>query len=230
MKLKDRNLFMSTFDHSGYFDASLDEIDPEIGAAKNLRGERGGLILSENPEYSSKLNSSVFPGVQGSVMMNALAAKAVCLREALCPEFKKYAHAVLENARGLAARLIDRGVEVVTGGTDTPLLLIDLRPKGLSGAEASESLERAGLTCNNKSIPGGPQPPTVTSGLRFGVSAGTTRGFGKEEFAMIGNWIADVVSAVEAKSSKQGDIESSILAEVKVLTECFPIYGSSKII
>ena len=163
-------------------------------------------------------------------MMNALAAKAVCLREALRPEFKKYAHAVLENARGLAVTLIDRGVEVVTGGTDTPLLLIDLRPKGLSGAEASESLERAGLTCNKNSIPGDTQPPTVTSGLRFGVSAGTTRGFGKEEFAMIGNWIADVVYAVEVKSSKQGDIESSILAEVTVLTERFPIYGSSKII
>ena len=156
---------MSTFDHSRYFDASQDEIGPEIGAAKNLRGVRGGLILSENLEYSSKLNSSVFQGVQESVMMNALAAKAVCQREALRPEFKKYAHAVLENARGLAATLIDRGVEVVPGGTDTPLLLIDLRPKGLSGAQASESLERAGLTFNKNSIPGDTQPPTVTSGL-----------------------------------------------------------------
>lgn len=195
---------------------------------KNLRGARGGLILSENPEYSSKLNSSVFPGVQGSVMMNALAAKAVCLKEALRPEFKKYAHAVLENARGLAATLIDRGVEVVTGGTDTPLLLIDLRPKGLSGAEASESLERAGLTCNKNSVPGDTQPPTVTSGLRFGVSAGTTRGFGKEEFAMIGNWIADVLAGLERKNSKQGEIESDIAKEIKVLTGRFPIYSSSK--
>ena len=195
---------------------------------KNLRGARGGLILSENPEYSSKLNSSVFPGVQGSVMMNAIAAKAVCLKEALRPEFKNYAHAVLENARGLAATLIDRGVEVVTGGTDTPLLLIDLRPKGLSGAEASESLERAGLTCNKNSVPGDTQPPTVTSGLRFGVSAGTTHGFGKEEFAMIGNWIADVLAGLERKNSKQGEIESDIAKEIKVLTGRFPIYSSSK--
>ena len=124
--------------------------------------------MSNDAELERKLDSAVFPGVQGSVILNAVAAKAVCLGEALRPEFKDYARAVLSNARALAATLVGRGIAVVTGGTDTPLMLVDLRGKGLTGAEASASLERSGLTCNKNGVPGDRQPPTVTSGLRFG--------------------------------------------------------------
>ncbi len=194
---------------------------------KNLRGVRGGLILADNPDWQRKLNSSVFPGVQGSVILNAVAAKAVCLGEALRPEFKAYAKAVLDNARTLASALMDRGVDVVTGGTDTPLMLVDLRLKNLTGAAASVSLESAGLTCNKNGVPGDTQPPTVTSGLRFGVSAGTTRGFGTAEFEAIGNLIADVLEGLAGKTADQAQLEARVAAEVKAMTDRFPIYGSS---
>jgi len=163
---------------------------------KNLRGVRGGLILSNRTDLDRKLNSAVFPGVQGSVILNAVAAKAVCLGEALQPEFTEYAGAVLANARALAATLVERGLNVLTGGTDTPLLLVDLRPLGLTGANASDALESAGLTANKNGVPGDPQPPTVTSGLRFGTSSGTARGFGEQDFAMVGQGIADVLVAM----------------------------------
>jgi len=192
---------------------------------KNLRGVRGGLILADNPEWQRKLNSAVFPGVQGSVILNAVAAKAVCLGEALRPEFKAYAHAVLDNARTLAAALMDRGVDVVTGGTDTPLMLVDLRLKNLTGAESSVSLESAGLTCNKNGVPGDTQPPQITSGLRFGVSAGTTRGFGAVEFEVIGNLIADVLEGLEGNTADQSQLEARVAAEVKAMTDRFPIYG-----
>ena len=191
---------------------------------KNLRGVRGGIILSNDPSFERKLNSAVFPGVQGSVILNAVAAKAVCLGEALRPEFADYAAAVLANARALAAALVGRGIGVVTGGTDTPLLLIDLRKLGLTGAVASESLERAGLTCNKNSVPGDLQPPTVTSGIRLGVSAGTTRGFGTAQFAHIGELIADVLLNLAGASGDLAQVEAASVSKVRELTAQFPIY------
>lgn len=191
---------------------------------KNLRGVRGGLILTNQMDLERKLNSGVFPGVQGSVILNAVAAKAVCLGEALRPEFKDYALAVLTNARALAATLMDNGIDVVTGGTDTPLMLVDLRNLGLTGAEASESLERAGLTCNKNGVPGDTQPPTVTSGLRFGVSAGTTRGFRTAEFEAIGVMIADVLNGLAKGKSDMPALEAATARQVTALTANFPIY------
>lgn len=189
---------------------------------KNLRGVRGGLILSHREDLARKLNSAVFPGVQGSVILNAVAAKAVCLREALQPEFADYAAAVLANARALAAALVDRGVAVLTGGTDTPIVLADLRPLDLTGAAASDALEAAGLTANKNGVPGDPQPPQVTSGLRFGTSAGTARGLGVDEFTRVGHWIADVLDALSA-----GDAAATaarIEGEVAALTAAHPVY------
>jgi len=182
---------------------------------KNLRGVRGGLILSNDEALSKKFNSAVFPGIQGSSILNAIAAKAVCLGEALRPEFKDYAGNVLLNARALAETLMARGIDVVSGGTDTPLVLVDLRTLGLTGDVASTRLELAGLTCNKNAVPGDTQPPTVTSGLRFGVSAGTTRGFGSNEFKTIGNLIADVLL------EKNTD---AVQEQVQNLICQFPIY------
>lgn len=195
---------------------------------KNLRGVRGGIILADDPEIGRKLDSAVFPGVQGSVILNAVAAKATCLGEALRPEFAAYARAVLDNARALAETLLARGVGVVTGGTDTPLMLIDLRRAGLTGAETSESLERAGLTCNKNGVPGDRQPPSVTSGLRFGVSAGTTRGFGTSEFERIGHLIADVLDGLKGADGDMTGLEKRTESEVRKLTKDFPIYGHAR--
>jgi glycine hydroxymethyltransferase len=189
---------------------------------KNLRGVRGGLILTNDADLGRKLNSAVFPGVQGSVILNAVAAKAVCLGEALKPDFRLYARQVLDNARALAATLAGRGIAVVTGGTDTPIVLVDLRPQGLTGADASSALERAGLTCNKNAVPGDTQPPTVTSGLRLGVSAGTTRGFDTADFESIGSWVADILGALA-----QGDASASIdsvRARTRELCRAHPIY------
>ncbi|MEK9725434.1 MAG: serine hydroxymethyltransferase, partial [Rhodospirillaceae bacterium] len=191
------------------------------------RRQRGGVVLWDDEALTGKLNSGVFPGVQGSVMLNSVAAKAVCLGEALRPEFKAYADAVLANARVLAKALVERGVDVVTGGTDTPLLLVDLRVKGLTGAKASDSLERALLTCNKNGVPGDTQPPTVTSGLRFGVSAGTTRGMGTAEFETIGHLIADVLDGLAGRTADQAQLEARVAAEVRTITERFPIYGGA---
>lgn len=189
---------------------------------KNLRGVRGGLILSHRADLARRLDSAVFPGVQGSVILNAVAAKAVCLLEALQPEFRDYAHAVLANARAMAGALCERGVEVLTGGTDTPLLLVDLRPLGLTGAAASDVLEAAGLTANKNGVPGDTQPPQVTSGLRFGVSAGTARGMGEEDFTLVGNMVADVLYGMAS-----GDAESVVAGTHQAVTEMvekYPIY------
>ena len=191
---------------------------------KNLRGARGGLILTDDAALARKLDSAVFPGVQGSVILNAVAAKAVCLGEALKPEFKAYAAQVLANARSLADTLMERGIAIVAGGTDTPLLVADLRPLGLTGAAASDSLEAAGLTCNKNAVPGDTQPPRVTSGLRFGSAAGTTRGFGQDEFRRIGGWIADVLHAMASSGGRDEAVEHAIRAEVRTLCRAFPIY------
>ena len=191
---------------------------------KNLRGARGGIILTDDAALARKLDSAVFPGVQGSVILNAVAAKAVCLGEALKPEFKAYAAQVLANARCLADTLMERGIAIVAGGTDTPLLVADLRPLGLTGAAASDSLEAAGLTCNKNAVPGDTQPPRVTSGLRFGSAAGTTRGFGEDEFRRIGDWIADVLLAMAATGGRDEAVEQAVRDEVRSLCRAFPIY------
>ena len=191
---------------------------------KNLRGGRGGIILTDDPTLARKLDSAVFPGVQGSVILNAVAAKAVCLGEALRPEFKTYAARVLANARALADTLMQRGIAIVAGGTDTPLLVADLRPLRLTGAAASDSLEAAGLTCNKNAVPGDTQPPKVTSGLRFGSAAGTTRGFREAEFRRIGGWIADVLHAMAASGARDETLERTIRADVLALCRAFPIY------
>lgn len=192
---------------------------------KNLRGVRGGIILAADEKDARKLNSAVFPGVQGSVILNAVAAKAVCLGEALRPEFNDYARAVLGNARALAGTLSEHGIDVVTGGTDTPLLLIDLRALGITGAEASEALETAGLVSNKNSVPGDTQPPTVTSGLRLGVSAGTTRGFGTQEFLAVGRMVARVLLSLKTGDTHSGATIDAARAEVRDLADAFPIYA-----
>ena len=187
---------------------------------KNLRGGRGGLILTNDDELARRIASGVFPGVQGSVLLNAVAAKAVCLGEALRPEFKVYAQAVLDNARALAAALMARRVDIVGGGADTPLMLADLRARGLTGDAASRALEAAGLTCNKNAVPFDEQPPTVTSGLRFGVAAATTRGFGTTEFAAIGALIADVLDELADGRERASEVRRRVLA----LCHEFPIY------
>ena len=191
---------------------------------KNLRGARGGLILTDDPALARKLDSAVFPGVQGSVILNAVAAKAVCLGEALKPEFKVYAARVLANARAIAGVLMERGITVVSGGTDTPLLVADLRPLGLTGAAASDSLEAAGLTCNKNAVPGDTRPPSVTSGLRIGSAAGTTRGFGEAEFRQIGGWIAALLHGLAASGDQNETVEQRVREEVRTLCRAFPIY------
>lgn len=188
---------------------------------KNLRGARGGLILTADAEYGKRFNRAVFPGVQGSVILNAVAAKAVCLLEAMRPEFRTYAARVLENSRTLAAALMDRGLDVVSGGTDTPIVLLDLRHLGLTGAAASDELEIAGLTANKNGVPGDTQPPTITSGLRFGSSAGTARGFRADQFERIGHMIADVIEAMTGGA----DRSEAIRAEVTEMCRAHPIYA-----
>lgn len=189
---------------------------------KNLRGVRGGFILSNRDDLARTLNSAVFPGVQGSVILNSVAAKAVCFREAATSEFRAYAQSVVDNARALAARLVDRGVTVLTGGTDTPLLLVDLRPLGLTGAAASDELEAVGLAANKNGVPGDPQPPRITSGIRLGTSAGTARGFNTGDFEQIGDWIADVLLDMGGGTGRVD--RKAIAAGVRALTDRYPIY------
>lgn len=189
---------------------------------KTLRGPRGGMILTNSEELAKKINSAVFPGTQGGPLEHVIAAKAVCFKEDLSPNFKKYAKNVMENAVVLGETLKKRGLELVSGGTDTHLLLVDLRPKGLTGDVVAKTLEEANITCNKNAIPFDPQPPKVTSGIRVGTPAGTTRGFGKKEFEQIGNWIGDIVDALAA-----GDAEKEVARikkEVVKLCAEFPIY------
>ncbi len=185
---------------------------------KNLRGVRGGLILTGDAELGRRIDTAVFPGVQGSVILNAVAAKAVCLGEALRPEFASWAAAVLANARAMADTLIARGFDVVTGGTDTPIVLVDLRSRDVTGKDAQEVLERAGFTVNKNTVPGETRPPWVASGIRLGSSAGTTRGFGVEEFRWIAGRIADVLDGADEL------LVERIRGEVSELCARFPIY------
>ena len=192
---------------------------------KTLRGPRGGMILSNDVALGKKFNSAVFPGLQGGPLMHVIAAKAVAFGEALRPEFKDYARAVVANAQVLAARLAARGCAVVAGGTDTHLALIDLTPKGLTGRDADEALERAGITCNKNGIPFDPLPPVKTSGIRVGSPAGTTRGFGIAEFSAIADMIADVLDGLAAnRADGNGTVEAAVNVRVRALCARFPIY------
>lgn len=191
---------------------------------KTLRGGRGGMILSNDPDLAKKFNSAVFPGLQGSPWMNLVAGKAVALGEALQPSYKIYSQAVVENAKTLAQTLQKNGFDMVTGGTDTHLMLVDLRPKGVTGKAAEESLERAGITCNKNGVPFDPEKPTITSGIRLGTPAATTRGFGPAEFRQVGEMITRVLDGLAANPEDNGAIEAEVSKEVRVLCGCFPVY------
>jgi glycine hydroxymethyltransferase len=192
---------------------------------KTLRGPRGGMILTDDEDTAKKINSAIFPGLQGGPLMHVIAAKAVAFGEALRPEFKAYSAQVIENAAALAAVLVERGCDIVSGGTDTHLLLVDLRPKGLTGNITEDSLERAGITCNKNGIPFDPEKPMVTSGIRLGTPAGTTRGFGVAEFQTVGNLISDVLDGLAANGEDNGAVEARVRTEVEALCKRFPIYG-----
>jgi glycine hydroxymethyltransferase len=192
---------------------------------KTLRGPRGGLVLANDEEIGRRINSAVFPALQGGPLMHVIAAKAVALGEALQPGFKLYAKAVIENARVLAATLVEAGLDIVSGGTDSHLMLVDLRPLGLTGRDAETSLERAGITCNKNGIPFDPQKPTVTSGVRLGSPAATTRGFGAEEFRTVGRCIVEVLHALAQGTADNGATEARIREDVRELCTRFPIYG-----
>jgi glycine hydroxymethyltransferase len=192
---------------------------------KTLRGPRGGAILSDDEELAKKLNSAVFPGMQGGPLMHVIAAKAVAFGEALRPSFRTYARNVVENAKALAETLKARGFDIVSGGTDTHLMLVDLRKKRLTGKVAEAALGRARITCNKNGIPFDPEKPTVTSGVRLGTPAGTTRGFGIAEFRQIGDWITEVVDALSQKGAEEdAAAEAAVREKVSRLVGRFPIY------
>lgn len=192
---------------------------------KTLRGPRGGMILSNHDETAALLNRAVFPGIQGGPLMHVIAAKAVAFGEALQPEFKDYAAQIVANAKTLAKAMIDGGYRIVSGGTDSHVMLVDLRPKGLTGNIAEKALDRAGLTCNKNGIPYDPEKPMVTSGIRLGTPAGTTRGFHEAEFKQIGDMICRVLDGLSANGVEGNTAtEASVLAEVHALCHRFPIY------
>lgn len=193
---------------------------------KTLRGPRGGMILSMDEEIGKKINSAVFPGLQGGPLMHVIAAKAVALGEALRADFKLYAKSVVENAKTLAATLKDGGFDIVSGGTDTHLLLVDLRSKKLTGKAAEHSLENAGLTCNKNGIPFDPEKPTITSGVRLGTPAATSRGFGMAEFQEVGTLIGRVLDGLAAHPDDNKPVETEVNREVRTLCRRFPIYSN----
>ena len=192
---------------------------------KTLRGPRGGMVLTNDEELAKKIRSALFPGIQGGPLMHVIAAKAVAFGEALQPEFKDYARQVIVNAKALASTLVETGYAVVSGGTDTHLALIDLRPKGVKGAAAEQSLERAGITCNKNGVPFDPEKPTVTSGVRVGSPAGTTRGFGAAEFREVGLLMGEVLDTL-ADGGDSDACERQVRQKVRTLTARFPIYAS----
>ena len=191
---------------------------------KTLRAARGGIILTNDEALGKKINSAVFPGLQGGPLMHAIAGKAVAFGEALKPEFGTYIQNVVTNARVLGEVLLDRGVDLVSGGTDTHLVLVDLRPKGLTGDITEVSLENAGITCNKNGVPFDPEKPMVTSGVRLGTPAGTTRGFGEDEFRKIGHFIGDVLDGLASNQNDNSDIEARVRSDVQDLCRAFPIY------
>lgn len=192
---------------------------------KTLRGPRGGIILTNDEALAKKFNSAVFPGNQGGPLMHVVAAKAVAFGEALEPSFKQYAKDVIANARALSEVLVDGGLGVVSGGTDCHMVLVDLRPKGVTGKAAEAALERAGLTCNKNAIPFDPEKPFVTSGVRLGTSAGTTRGFGEAEFRKVGELVLRVIDALLANADGDAAVEAAVLEEVQALCKAHPIYA-----
>jgi glycine hydroxymethyltransferase len=194
---------------------------------KTLRGPRGGMILTNYEDIAKKINSAIFPGTQGGPLMHVIAAKASAFGEALRPEFKTYSAAVLENAQVLAATLVEGGLDIVSGGTDTHLVLVDLRPKGLTGKVAEASLEAAGMTCNKNSIPFDPEKPTITSGVRLGSPAATTRGFGAAEFRQIGEMIVEVLDGLASGLNDNSSVEKGVQARISALCARFPIYPES---
>ena len=197
---------------------------------KTLRGPRGGMILCNDDKLARKIDSAVFPGLQGGPLMHVIAAKAVAFKEALDPSFKIYSEAVVSNAQALGKVLQERGVELVTGGTDTHLVLVDLRMKGLKGNIVEKSLERAGITCNKNAVPFDPESPSVTSGVRLGTPAGTTRGFGNDEFRLIGELIGDVLDGLCNSEEQQGEntnVEKVVKARIMTLCEQFPLYSEN---
>ncbi len=191
---------------------------------KTLRGPRGGMILTNDETLAKKINSAIFPGIQGGPLMHVIAAKAVAFGEALRPEFKAYAKQVVENARVLAETLAASGLDIVSGGTDTHLMLVDLRPKGATGRDVEHALDRAAITTNKNAIPFDTEKPAITSGIRLGSPAGTTRGFGADEFRQIGKLIVEVVDAVGKNSEGDAEVEASVRARVGELCRRFPIY------
>ena len=192
---------------------------------KTLRGPRGGMILTNDEALAKKFNSAIFPGIQGGPLMHVIAGKAVAFGEALRPEFKTYQAQVIKNAQALADQLMKGGLDIVTGGTDTHLMLVDLRPKGVTGNATEKALGRAHITCNKNGIPFDPEKPTVTSGIRLGTPAGTTRGFGEAEFRQIADWIVQVTEGLAANGEDgNGEVEARVRAEVEALCDRFPIY------
>jgi glycine hydroxymethyltransferase len=193
---------------------------------KSLRGPRGGMILTNDEDIAKKINSAVFPGLQGGPLMHVIAAKAVAFREALQPEFRAYAQNVVTNAKALAASLQETGLDIVSGGTDNHLMLVDLRPKNATGKRAEAALGRAHITCNKNGIPFDPEKPFVTSGVRLGTPAGTTRGFGAAEFREIGKLIAEVLDGLKVANSDEGNasVEAAVRKKVEALCERFPLY------
>ncbi len=191
---------------------------------KTLRGPRGGMILTNNADIAKKINSAVFPGLQGGPLMHIIAAKAVALGEVEQPSFHTYAAQVVKNASVLADTLRSRNIDLVSGGTSSHLMLIDLRSRGLTGARVCDALAEAHIVCNKNAVPGDPQKPSVTSGLRVGTPAGTTRGFGEDEFRRIGNWIADIIDCMTLSESDRQNVISRVARETSQLCAAFPLY------
>jgi glycine hydroxymethyltransferase len=192
---------------------------------KTLRGPRGGMILTNDEDLAKKFNSAIFPGIQGGPLMHVIAGKAVAFGEALRPDFKDYQAQVIKNAQALADQLMKGGLDIVTGGTDTHVMLVDLRPKGVKGNATEKALGRAHITCNKNGIPFDPEKPTVTSGVRLGTPAGTTRGFGEAEFRQIADWIVEVVDGLAANGEEgNAEVEARVRASVEAMCARFPIY------
>ena len=212
---------------TGFYPNPLDFADVVTSTThKTLRGPRGGIVLTNNADHAKKINSAVFPGHQGGPLMHVICAKAVAFGEALKPEFKNYIDSVISNSKILSDVMLERGLAVVSGGTDTHLVLVDLRPKKLTGKAAERSLENAGITCNKNGVPFDRESPFVTSGIRLGSPAGTSRGFGAEEFQLIGNLIGDVLDGLAQNPEDNSAVEKEVKIKVKNLCEKFPIYSA----
>ncbi len=212
---------------TGFYPNPLEYADVVTSTThKTLRGPRGGIILTNNADHAKKINSAVFPGLQGGPLMHVICAKAVAFGEALKPNFKNYINSVINNSKILSDVMLERGLAVVSGGTDTHLVLVDLRPKKLTGKAAERSLENAGITCNKNGVPFDPESPFVTSGIRLGSPAGTSRGFGEDEFRLIGNLIGDVLDGLSKNPDDNSAIENEVKVKVKNLCDKFPIYSA----